>query len=308
MGGLMIQLTNADFGSLCAAATVRERIGALEGERKAAVRKFWTRVLIGLALAGAALATLLSSDWEVMAIAVFLTFLVFTFIAAAAPLMAAKEGLKHPVLEQVAKQAGLEYVPSDFTPPALASACTLLFGSGGFCSQTYSDLFNGTDEEGQGFAVYETCLQRRAGRNTYVVFSGQMYAIQRRPGHQGEIAIVPDRKLLNFWKPSSDMERVRIEGDEAFEKKFEVYATHPMEARELLFDSAFRARLLELRRNGRVFVYAGPEEALLAATGKDRFEPGSMLRSRPGEERVKLMFDDVCASLALLKELKAKLG
>jgi hypothetical protein len=135
-----------------------------------------------------------------------------------------------------------------------------------------------------------------------------MYAVQRRPGARGETVIVPDKKIFNFWKPSGDMERVRIEGDEPFEKKFEVYSTNPLEARELLFDSAFRARLLELRKDGRVFVYAGPEEALVAATGKDRFEPGSMLRSRPGEERVKLMFDDVCASLELLKALKAKLG
>jgi Protein of unknown function (DUF3137) len=308
MGGLMIQLTTADFHSLCAAGTVRERIGALEGERKAAVRKFWARGLIGLALAGAALATLLSSGWEVIAIIVFIAFLIGTFIAAAGPLMAAKEGLKHPVLGEVAKQAGMEYIPGGFTPPAFDSACALLFGGGGFCSQTYSDLFNGADEEGRGFAVYEANLQRRAGKNSYVVFSGQMYAIQRRPGRQGHIAIVPDKKILNFWKPASDMERVRIEGDPAFEKKFEVYATHPMEARELLFDSAFRARLLELRKAGRVFVYAGPEEALVAATGKDRFEPGSMLRSRPGEERVRLMFDDVCSSLELLRELKAKLG
>ncbi|HEU0100285.1 MAG TPA: DUF3137 domain-containing protein [Allosphingosinicella sp.] len=304
----MIQLTDEDFRTLCSGGTVRERLGALEGERKAAVRQFWVRGTIGLVLAAAALATLLNAGWEVGAFLVFAAFLVGTFVAAAAPLMAAKEGLKHPVLDEVAKKARLEYIPGDFTPPALASACALLFGGGGFCSETYSDLFNGTDEEGRGFAVYEANLQRRAGKNTYTVFCGQIYAIQRRPGRPGEIAIVPDRKFLNFWKPSSDMERVRIEGDEAFERKFEVYATQPMEARELLFDSAFRARLLELRKSGRVFVYVGPEEALVAATGKDRFEPGSMLRSRPGEERVKLMFDDVCASLALLGELKAKLG
>ncbi|HYG46966.1 MAG TPA: DUF3137 domain-containing protein [Allosphingosinicella sp.] len=304
----MIQLTSADFTTLCAAGTVRERIGALEGERKAAVRKFWLRGSVGLLLTIAALVTLLNAGWEVVAFLVFAAFLVGTFIAAAAPLMAAKEGLKHPVLEEVARKAGLEYIPAGFTPPAFASACALLFGSGGFCSETYTDLFNGTDEEGRGFAVYETSLQRRAGKNTYSVFSGQMYAIQRRPGRQGRIAIVPDRKILNFWKPASDMERVRVEGDPAFENKFEVYATHPMEARELLFDSGFRARLLELRKNGRVFVYAGPEEALVAANGKDRFEPGSMLRSRPGEERVRMMFDDVLASLELLRELKSKLG
>ena len=303
----MIQLTDSDFQTLCAAGTVRERIGALEGERKAAVRRFWLRGSVGLVLTGAAFATLLGSGWEAVAILALAAGLVATFIAAAAPLMAAKEGLKHPVLEEVARKAGLEYMPGDFTPPALASACALLFGGGGFSGESYTDLFNGTDEEGRGFAVYEASLQRRAGKSTVSVFCGQIYAIQRRPGHKGRIAIVPDRKLLNFWKPASDMERVPIPGDEAFEKTFEVYATHPMEARALLFDSAFRARLLELRKNGRVLVYAGPEEALVAANGKDRFEPGSMLRSRPGDERVRLMFDDVCASLDLLRELKAKL-
>ena len=304
----MIQLTDSDFQTLCTAGSVRERIGALEGERKAAVRQLWLRGGVGLALSVAALVTLLNAGWEVVAIVVFIVFLIGTFIAAAGPLMAAKEGLKHPVLEEVAKKAGMEYFPSDFAPPVFGSGCRLLFGGGGFSSQTFTDLFNGTDGEGRGFAIYEACLQRRAGKNTYVVFSGQMYAVQRRPGARGETVIVPDKKIFNFWKPSGDMERVRIEGDEPFEKKFEVYSTNPLEARELLFDSAFRARLLELRKDGRVFVYAGPEEALVAATGKDRFEPGSMLRSRPGEERVKLMFDDVCASLELLKALKAKLG
>jgi hypothetical protein len=304
----MIQLTATDFQTLCAAGAVRERIGALEGERKAAVRKFWLRGTIGLVLTAAALLSLLNAGWQVAAILLALAFLIGTFVAAVGPLLAAKEGLKHPVLEEVAKKAGLEYFPSDFSPPAFGGGRALLFRGSGFSSQTFTDLFNGVDEEGKGFAVYEACLQRRSGRNTYVVFSGQMYAVQRRPGVSGHTAIVPDKKIFNFWKPASDMERVRIEGDEAFEKKFEVYSTHPMEARELLFDTAFRARLLELRQSGRVYVYAGPEEALVCATGKDRFEPGSMLRSRPGEERVKLMFDDVCASLELLRELKAKLG
>lgn len=304
----MIQLTSADFQSLCAAGTVSERIGALEAERKAAVRKFWVRGAIGLLLSGAALATLLNAGWVAVAVVVSIVFLVGAFIAAAGPLIAAKEGLKHPVLEEVAKKAGMEYFPSDFAPPVFGAGRALLFGGSGFSSQAFTDLFNGTDEEGRGFAIYEACLQRRAGKSTHTVFSGQMYAVQRRPGAQGQTAIVPDKKIFNFWKPASGMERVRIEGDEAFEKKFEVYSTHPMEARQLLFDTAFRARLLELRKAGRVFVYAGPEEALVAATGKDRFEPGSMLRSRPGEERVRLMFDDVCASLVLLRELKAKLG
>jgi len=304
----MIELTGEDFRALCAETGVSERIGALEGKRRAAARQFWLRGLGGLAVAALAAILLFESGWETTAFIAFVVIFVGAMIAAIMPLTAAKESLKHPVLEALGRRAGLDYFASGFAPPAFASACRLLFGGGGFSSETYSDLFNGKDEAGRGHAVYEACLQRRAGKNTYVVFSGQVYALQRRPGAQGETVIVPDRKLLNFWKPSGDMERVKIEGDAAFEKRFEVYSTRPMEARELLFDSAFRARLLELRKGGRVFVYAGPEEALVAATGKDRFEPGSMLRSRPGEERVKAMFDDVCASLALLRELKAKLG
>lgn len=304
----MIQLGTGDLQALCAETRVRERLGALEGERRAAVRQFWLRGLGGFAVAAVAAILLYESGWETTAFVAFLVIFVAAMIAAILPLTAAKEGLKHPVLKELGRKAGLDYFPNGFVPPAFESACRLLFGGSGFSSETYSDLFNGKDEEGRGHAVYEACLQRRAGKNTYVVFSGQIYALQRRPGAQGETVIVPDRKLFNFWKPDSAMERVRIEGDTAFEKKFEVYSTHAMEARELLFDTAFRARLLELRKTGKVFVYAGPEEALVAATGKDRFEPGSMLRSRPGEERVKLMFDDVCASLALLGELKAKLG
>lgn len=303
----MVELTSSDFASLCAGGVVRERIGTLEAERGDAVRKFWLRGGAGLLMAAAVGIGLYQSGWTTSALFAFIIVLFGWGIAASMPLIAAKEGLKHPVLGEIAARAGLDYLPADFVPPAFASACALLFGSGGFSSETFTDLFNGKDETGHGFAVYEACLQRRAGKNTYVVFSGQVYAIQRRTRRQGHIVIVPDRKLLNFWKPASDMVRVKIEGDEAFEKKFEVYSTHEMEARHLLFDTAFRARLLELRQAGRVFVYAGPEEALVAATGKDRFEPGSMLRKRPGEQRVRQMFDDVCASLTLLGELKAKL-
>ena len=77
----------------------------------------------------------------------------------------------------------------------------------------------------------------------------------------------------------------------------------------MLFGSmALRGLLLRLRESGRIFAYVGPEDVLVAITGKDRFEPGSMFRSKGGEERVRLMFDDVCASLGILRELKASLA
>jgi hypothetical protein len=302
----MIEFTAEHYQTLCSAEGVRERIGAVEGERRKAVKTFWFRLVLGLGLAAAALVSLLNAGWDVAAVLVGLAFLVVTIIAAISPLMGVKEGLKHPVLEALAKQGGLEYLPSEFDPPVYGSARGLLFGS--LSSQSFTDLFHGSDEEGRGYAVYEACLQRRSGKNTQTVFSGQIYALQRKSGSDAVTAIMPDRKIFNFWKPASDMERVSVPEDEEFERRFEVYSTRPIEARQLVFDSELRRALLDLRQTGRVFVYVGPEEALVAASGKDRFEPGSMFRSRSGEERVKLMFDDVCASLGVLRTLKAKLG
>jgi hypothetical protein len=302
----MMQFSATHFDEICAAEGVRDRIGAIEAERKVAVRKFWIRGLIGLALSVAALVTLLNSGWEVVAFLAFAAGLVVTLIAAMKPLGAAKEGLKLPVLDEIARKAGMEYLPGDFTPPVYGSAARLLFGR--VTGETFSDLFHGADEAGLGYAVYEGNLQRRSGKHTVTIFSGQIYALHRAQAGGGYTAIVPDRKIFNFFKPASDMERVKFEEDDAFERRFEVYSTAPAEARQLV-GPELRRQLLELReKNGRVLAFVGPGEALVAVSGKDRFEPGSMFRSRAGQERVKLMFDDVCASFGLLKDLRAKLG
>jgi hypothetical protein len=303
----MIELGASHFKELCAHETVRERLGALEGERRAALRQFWKRGAIGLVLSAAALYTLFATGWHTTAIPVALLMLFATVIVAALPLMEAGEALKHPVLEELARRCGMEYLAEGFDPPAYGGARRLLFGSS-LSSETFTDLFHGADEEGRGFAVYEACLQRRVGKNTVTVFSGLLFAIQRRPGLEGISVAIPDRKILNFFKPASDMERVRIEEDEPFEKRFEIYATVPAEARSL-FSPLLRARLLEMRGKGRIFVYVSPDEVLLAAWDtSNRFEPGSMFRSRPGEERVKGMFDEVAASLTTLRALKQMLG
>ncbi len=72
----MIELTGGDYRALCAAETVRERIGALEGERRAAVRQFWLRGLGGLALAAVAAVLLFRSGWETSAFVAFALILV----------------------------------------------------------------------------------------------------------------------------------------------------------------------------------------------------------------------------------------
>jgi hypothetical protein len=304
----MRDLREEDFEALCAAPAVRAAMDGLEGRRRDAVRRFWRRLAIGVALSGLWLWALLQWGWDTTGWIGSILLLIGSFAVAAIPLGEAKEGLKHPVLEELGRRVGMEFIPREFVPPVFASARTLLFGGGGFSTQTFTDLFNGADDEGRGCAVYEACLQRRAGRNTYTVFSGQIYALQRRPGAREWTLILPDRKLLNFWKPASDLHRLPVPDDPAFERRFEVYAGEPEEGRAMAADPALRALLLELRKGGRVYLYAGPDEVLLAVGGKDRFEPGNMFRARPAEERVRAMFDEVRTSLATLARLKAKLG
>ena len=136
-----------------------------------------------------------------------------------------------------------------FDPPVFASAGRTLFG--GWSSHVFTDLFHGTDAEGKRFAVYEGTLTRRQGKHTVTVFTGQVYAFQRRSGGGGETAILPDKGLFNFIKPKG-MDRVRFDSDPDFDRRFEIYSTHPASALGLAGSDVRRA-LLELRQQGKVY-------------------------------------------------------
>jgi hypothetical protein len=299
----MIEYTQRHFDDLCRDATVRTEIGAIEAKRRDGLRRFWLLLAGSIALAIAIAWSLIAYDWPTIGIIAAFAVLIGGIILAIQPLSAAKEGLKHPVLETLARHGGMEYLPSGFDPPVFPEACRILFG--GITGSAFTDLFHGSDEQGHRFAVYEATLTRRAGKNTVTIFTGQIYAFQRRSRGGAEIAVLPDKGLFNFIKPRG-MERVKFETDPDFEKRFEVYSAEPAAA-AMAVGSGIRRHLLGLRQAGRVFAYIGPEDALVAVWGKNRFEPGSMFRARSGEERVKMMFDDVCASLSVLRGLKAVL-
>jgi Protein of unknown function (DUF3137) len=301
----MIEYNEDHFRDLCRGARVSGEISSIEEKRKDALKKFWLYLLGGIALSIAIGWSLFVSGWPTAAFILAVVVLVAAIMFAINPLTKAGQALKHPVLEELAQKGGLTYLSTGFEPPVYADARKALFGNW-LSGQTFTDLFHGTDAEGHRFALYEGNLTRKQGKNTVTIFSGQMYAFQRRRGGGSEIVIVPDRGLFNFFKPLSGMERVKFESDPDFEKRFEVYACQPHEAMALL-GSDVRRKLLELRQAGRVFAYVGPEDIFIAATGKDKFEAGSMFRSVAGEQRVRAMFDDVCASLAHLRALKAGL-
>ncbi|HET9427041.1 MAG TPA: DUF3137 domain-containing protein [Allosphingosinicella sp.] len=298
----MIEFTAEDYKDLCRSGAVRQQIATLEETRKSAVRGFWRYLLGAITLAVAIIVSLTYSGWALAAWVMGLIVLVGGIILAILPLSRAGQQFKHPVLETLAERGGLEYLPDGFDPPVYPDARSTLFGNW-LSSQSFNDLFHGTDAAGQRFAFYEACLTRKSGKNTETVFTGQVYAFQRRSKGGGTMVIVPDRGLFNFFKPSKNMDRLKFDGDPAFERRFEVYATHMSEALGLIGDEV-RRQLLQLRQQGRVFVYVGPEDILVAAWGKNRFEAGSMFRSLGGEERVRRMFDEVCESLSVMKALK----
>jgi len=301
----MIEFNEDHYRDLCRSGRVSVEISTIEEKRKAAVKTFWLYLLGGIILSVAIAWSLVASNWPTAGFIIGFAVLVIAIILAIVPLTKAGQALKHPVLETLAEQGGLTYLSTGFDPPVYPEARKALFGNW-LSGQTFTDLFHGTDSEGRRFALYEGTLTRKQGKNTVTIFSGQMYAFQRRGRGGGEVVVVPDRGLFNFFKPLSGMERVKFESDPEFEKRFEVYAYQAHEATSLLGPD-IRRTLLGLREAGRVFVYAGPEDVFVAATGKNKFEAGSMFRSIGGEARVRRMFDDVCASLAVLRTLKAGL-
>jgi hypothetical protein len=304
----MTELTVDCFESLCAEAPVSTQLSQLDEHRSAALRRFWLLLLVGVVLGPLAAWMLIRADWPTAGIIVGAFLLIVPIIAGSALLAAAGRALKIPVLDRIAVRAGMEYMATGFSPPVYPEASKALFGTW-LSSEIFTDLFHGKDHEGRGYAIYEATLERRQGKSTHTVFSGQIYAFQRHRRVSGETVIVPDKGLFNWFTPGGGMERVEIgDTDEAFEKKFEAYSTEPMEARTLLLDPELRRLLLDLREGGRTFLWLGGEDVLVAATGKNRFEPGSMLRSTSGRDRVRAMLEDACAAFATLRRLKAKLG
>jgi len=302
----MIEFREDHYRDLCRSGRVAIEISTIEEKRKDAVRRFWLVLVVVVALAATILWYLSDEATIGFGIVAALLVLVFGGIVAALPLGRAGRALKLPVLETLAEKGGLTYLETGFDPPVYPEARKALFGNW-LSSQSFTDLFHGSDEEGRRFALYEGTLTRRQGKSTHTVFSGQMYAWQRRAKSGAEIVIVPDRGIFNFFKPLGGMERVKFESDPDFEKRFEVYAYEPQQA-QMVVGADLRRLLLELRQAGRVFGYIGPEDAFVAATGKNRFEAGSMFRSVSGEQRVRAMFDDVCAGLAVLRRLRSALA
>ncbi len=303
----MTEFTAAHFDEICSGDPVKSQIEGIEAARSAAVKKFWMFLIGGLVATGVLAALSLSVSTFLFGI-IGVIGIAGSVILALGPLEKTRKGLKQPVLEALAARGGMAYHADKFEPPFYIGTRKALFG-GWLSDQVFTDLFQGKFDDGKGFAVYEATLSTGSGKNKQVIFQGQMYGFETGKGAADVTVITPDKGLFNFFKPGAGMQSVKFDSNPEFEKRFEVYSTNPSIAMGLLGSPTLQARLLELRgRNGKVFGYVGPNEVLFAITGADRFEPGSMFKSVEGQARAKMMFDDVCNAIAILKELRAAFG
>jgi hypothetical protein len=301
----MIELTESHYRDLCGAARVHHEVSTLADRRRSALLMFWLFLVVGLALAGLAFWIAFTNDQLILGTILASVIAIGAVGAAAIPISKVGRDLKLPVLETLAGQCGLTYASRGFVPPVFDEAGVPLFGKW-LTSRHFTDLFQGTDADGRRFAIYEAYLTRSSGKSTTIVFTGQVYAFQRRGRGGASIIVVPDWGILNVFNTAPGMEKVTFDGDPEFERMFEVRAERPHEALALL-GAEMRRKFLELRQSGRIMAWFGPEDVFVAIVGKNRFEAGSMFRGRSGEERVRLMFDDVGASLATLRSLRASL-
>ena len=181
---------------------------------------------------------------------------------------------------------------------AIALGGASLFGK--LTAESFTDLFHGP---GGVPAVYEAMLARQNGKNASVCFSGQIYAFRQALAATEEVVVRSDGGLFGLSSPPG-LERVRFESDADFDRRFDVQATRVDQGHALLGD-ALRRLLLELRGTGRVYGYVGPAGVVIAVAGRNLFEPGNMFRSIGATDRVRRMFEEVGASLAILERLQA---
>ncbi len=288
------------FGQLCEGPLKSVLDGSVEARRKA-MGQFWLRLGIGLVVTLAVI-LLVSGTWK---FALGVAGLVATGFVAFGPLSKAATALKTPVLAAATESVGAAYQAEDFATPGY-ERLHRLFGSP--TSKRFTDLITGHWGE-RPFSIYEAVLTRRAGKSTQTVFMGQIYDHRRVTPVQGTTAVVPDKGLFNVFKPGPGMERVKVEGDPEFDRKFEVYSTLPDEARALLSEPV-RRKLLELRGdNSRVFVvYEGDLVSTALYSGQDRLEAGNMMSNTPAKERARSIYADMQRGLAQSHQLSETLG
>lgn len=292
----MIELTDRHFQELCADPAVRRIIDDANRNGARAALAFWGILIAGLLFVGAVTWYALATGWQITGV-IFASFgVLIVYILAALPLAMTGRAIKLPVFGILAARHGMDYTALVDTVPVSAEAKAALFGAEPG-TETYTDFFQGKLLDAGEFATCQAYLLGERGNR----FNGRLFILGPPHGGSGRVIVTPD---CPAWvDPGTSM---AFADDPAFARAFRVHATNPEEATALLGPEA-RRTLLDLRRRGKVRLYAAPGEILVAVEGRKGFSPGLGFRFRRGEDRVRRMFDDLADSLAVLSRLKAAL-
>jgi hypothetical protein len=291
----LIELTERHFQELCADPAVRRIIDDANRSGGRAALGFWGLLLAGLVAVGAGTWWAIAAGWLVTGVIFGSCGVLIVYILAAVPLAMAGRSIKLPVFGILAARHGLDYAPLVHVLPVSREAMGALFGDEP-ATESFTDYFYGKTLDAGDFS---TCQAYRLGERGSR-FNGRLFAFAREHGGSGHILVTPE-------SPSGvDAATELAIDDPAFRCAFQVHASVAEEGRALLGPEA-RRTLLELRRRGKVRLYAGPGEFLVAAEGRRGFTPGLGFRFRRAEDRIRWMFDDLADSLATLRTLKASL-
>lgn len=295
-------MSGSDFDAVCD-GPLAGVLSGLETERGKAVRTFWIGMAATALVAAACLVFVPGGVGGRIVVAVLVG--AFGWVFASMPLSKAGRRLKDPALAAIAAARGLtftaEKVAADGYEPLHRA-----FGSPD--GRTFSDRFAG-EAEGAPFAFYEASLVKGSGKSRRTVFSGLIFSGRRAP-LQGDTVVVPDQGLFNMLGVGRGLQRVKFEDDPEFEQKYEVYASHPDEARAVL-NPVVRQRFKSWRDTCQgVTAHIGGEVFAIGFNlpGRSRFEAGSMMKATPGRERVRAMWDDLESGLTQMREVRSVLG
>ena len=276
---------------------------ARESERRMAVGRFFTLLLVGGATATAL---------ALFGLSLPLAFLVLTGATGASFLLLdrTRAEITHGLLERLARIFGFTYAARPGRP-ALYDQFRRLKLIPGHNREKFEDAVSGV-YAGALFSFCEAHLEMQTSgkkKSRRTVFHGQLFAIDYPKRFLGSTVIQRDMGVLNaLTRPSKEYQRVGLVSAE-FEKAFEAWSTDQVEARELL-DPIVLERFEELERlfGGKKIrgAFDGGKLLIAVETG-DRLTIGTMFRPIEGTGRVETILKEFDVIFDLIDVLLARL-
>jgi hypothetical protein len=259
-------------------------LATLETERQRLKRNRTLRLLLAFAVAVVLIGgsiIFFQEQGAVIGIAVVVA-IVGGFLIVGSPTDKFRAKVRDLVMPAVTKFLGIAYsrtVPADFEVREFTARN--LVGSYQSHRSRLQDHVSGA-HDGRRYAMIEAHLQRKSGKSTVTVFQGVLMIIDWPEAGQADVLIGRDwGKILNKLAGIAKADRVTFD-NAAFEKMFEVYASDPAAARQLLTPAFLDSMvaLAESRKGQPPTAAFGRGRLLLALPLREElFETGSLSRS-----------------------------